>query len=85
MMYIVQWKSKDPIATAKKYVEKGHGIMAGVKVLQDLHVVGSPSGFLLVETDQPELLHKAAAAWGEPTMECSVIPVISGEQAKAAL
>ena len=83
MMFLISWYSKEPTATTEKYVKTGHGLDASVKVLHDLHTIGSPSGFMLVETDKPELLNKAAISWGS-CLECSIIPVISGDQAKSS-
>ena len=85
MTYLISWTSKDPVNSAKEFSKSGHGLTdPDIKVLHSWHVVGDPSGGLLVETDKPELIHQAVVKW-HPLLDVAVQTVISDEAATRAL
>ena len=84
MQFLILWQSTDVESTAPKFCESGFGFGPDVKVINSVHVVGKPEGAIIVETNKPEAIQTAAAAWGS-SIECEVAAVIDDETAKAAL
>ena len=84
--YVVEWVSANPEVTGKRFVESGFGLTHNkIKVLESLHVVGIPKGFLVIETDAPHLVHEALVSWHGTGLQTNIYPCVGDDEAKAAL
>ena len=84
MKFLVAWKTHNPAVTIERFAKEGAKFDPAVKVLFSAHVVGEPRGVMLLETDQPALIHAAIIGWS-PHLECQVVTVLEDAEVLSAL
>jgi hypothetical protein len=82
--FLIIWKSTDPQLTGAAFVEKGLNLGPDVTVLYSAHTVGTPTGAVIVQTNNAVALQAAIVGWGTE-VECEVSLVLDDAEAKTAL
>jgi len=82
--YLVKWETKDHKKSIAQFLKSGHAMPAGITVVNSWHVVGEGTGYVLLETGDPKLLHGTLAKWAD-VVECTTSQVLSDADAKQAL
>jgi hypothetical protein len=82
MQFMIHWQSNDVAASIQAFLSGVSTPPEGITVLKHVHVVGSPEGFVLVETQEPARLNVALAALPAGVFDIQVYPVVDDADAR---
>ena len=82
MNFLMHWSFKTGYheVAARKFLAGGAPFPEGTKSFKRLHGPGSCEGWIIVETDDPNVCYQHAAEWAE-IMHWTVTPVCTDEEA----
>jgi hypothetical protein len=83
MQFVVEWKSLQPKESIEFFLSKAHTPPTGVKLINSLHTLGKPEGFVFLE-GEAEALQAMVLALPPAMFETKITPVLGDELATKA-